>query len=252
MKSSWFGFAWILIVGLGCGGCRSVLAPPPDCPGDPDEAVMELRADWQRAPYVGNYEGTDCGGCESEVKSKEFIRRETENLLFRYPRHVPTRYFAALLAYEADDPIRAIEHLDTLFAIQPVHPEATILRARIALEDGNTPYAQKLLREQVALRPNDPALHEALSSAHFMDDQLDDALSSLDAADRLGGPRWRIEYNRGVIEEARGNSQMAAGHYKTSLSLMPHWGPPRNRLEALEKGQVSDSQVVGFPPARIR
>lgn len=252
MKAGWFNFTWLLVLILGCAGCRSVLGPPPECPGDPDAAVMELRRDWQRAPYVGLYEGTDCGDCESDVKPKALIRRETENLLYRFPRHVPTRLFAALLAYEADDPVRAVEHLDTLLELQPVHPEAAVLRARIALESGNIPFAKTFLREQVALRPNDPALHEALSSAHFMDDNLDDALASLDVADRLGAPQWRVAYNRGVIEEARGNSQVAAGHYKSSLSLMPHWSPPRARLEALEKGLVTDTQVMGFPPAGVR
>ncbi len=245
--------AWVLgIAVLALSACRSALGPPPDCPGDPDAAVMELRDAWQRAPYHGLYEKSTCSDCETGVRSKEMIRRQTENLLYRFPRHAPTRLMAGLLAYEAGDPVRATEHLDTALEIQPVQPEAVVLRARIAMEAGNAGLAKRILKDQIALVPNDALLHETMSSAYFLDDAFDDAMGELDIAERLGGLRGRIEYNRGVIEEARGNTAEATGHYKTSLTLLPHWPQPKIRLEALDTGLVTDTQTVAYPPVGTR
>lgn len=250
----WLGLALTIAVMLAFLGCQGSLARQDMCPGDPDVEVMELREEWTRAPYSGIYDdgGSACGGCSpSDIESKELIRRKAENLLFKYPRHVPTRLFAALLAYEANDPHRATEHLDTLFALQPVHPEAAVLRSRIALEEGNFVFAITFLEDQVALRPDQAELYEALASAYFVADRPQDALSALSTAEGLGAPRWRVVYNTGLIEEALVQTDKAVAHYRESLRHMPGWPPAKARLRGLEKG-FPGAQTVAFPPPESR
>lgn len=252
MRLSWCLTWMVALAMLATTGCRAMTPPPPDCPGDPDEKVMELVDAWQRAPCKGLYEGNACGGCDGNVRSKEFIRRQTENLIFRYPRHTPARFLAALMAYEANDSARAVEHLDTALALDPVHPEAVALRSRIALEEGNVQYAKRLLQDQIALVPNDASLHEVMSSAYYMSEEYDVALRELDTSERLGGDRGRIAYNRGIIYEAKGEPQIAAGHFKTATTAAPYWPRPKGRLEALEKGEITDAQAVAYPPVEQR
>lgn len=250
----WLGLALTITVMPALLGCQGSLARQDECPGDPDAEIMNLREEWRRAPYSGVYDdhGSECGGCDlSDFESKELIRRKAENLLFRYPRHVPTRLFAALLAYEAQDPHRATEHLDTLFALQPVHPEAAVLRGRIALEEGNFVFAVTFLEDQIALRPDHADLYEALASAYFVADRSQDALSALSTAEGLGAPRWRTAFNSGLVEEALGQTDQAIAHYKESLQLMPGWPPAKARLNGLEKG-FPGAQNVAFPPPEAR
>lgn len=244
----WLGLALVAASTFVLFGCQGTLGPGEDCPGDPDQEIMSLREEWTRAPYSGIH---DDQGCASGIESKELIRRKAENLLFRYPRHVPTRFFAALLAYEATDPLRATEHLDTLFALQPIHPEAAVLRAQIALEAGNHVFALSFLEDQIALRPNSSELYEAVASAYFVAERPQDALAALGTAEGLGAPDWRIAYNRGLIEESLGLTEQAIAHYKESLKSLPSWPPAKARLEGLEKGHPQ-AQIVAFPPAGER
>ena len=247
----WLGLALMAVAMLGFFGCQGSLAGGDECAGDPDQEIVQLREEWRRAPYSAIYDDHGNGCEQSGFESKELIRRKAENLLFRYPRHVPTRFFAALLAYEASDPNRATEHLDTLFALQPVHPEAAVLRGRIALEGGNFVYALNLLEDQVALRPDSSELYEALSSAYFVAGRSQDALGALSSAEGLGAPKWRSAYNRGLVEESLGLTDQAIAHYKESLKLMPGWPPAQARLKGLEKGSPG-AQTVAYPQQEAR
>ena len=255
MHAGWRGFGLALMVAMtvALGACQGSVASGQPCPGDPDEEVMQLREEWTRAPYSGLHDDHDgqCGRNPQAIESKEMIRRKAENLLFRYPQHVPTRFFAALLAYEANDPTRATEHLDTLFALQPIHPEAAVLRARIALEAGNAQFATGLLEDQIALRPDNAELYETLSSAYFLQNRPTDAVSALATADSLGAPKWRTAYNRGLLAESQGNTDQAIAYFKDCLKLMPGWPPAQARLRGLERGSPG-AQAVAFPPLNAR
>jgi len=245
----WYGLVLMAVATLALCGCQSALRGEDECPGDPDKEIMELREEWTRAPYNGIHDDHGCGS--ADIESKELIRRKAENILFRYPRHIPTRFFAALLAYEANDPLRATEHLDTLFALQPVHPEAAVLRSQIALEAGNFVFAIHFLEDQIALQPDSPELYEAVGSAYFVAGRAQDALTALSTAQGLGAPKWRVAYNRGLVEESLGQVPQAIASYKEALELMPAWPPAKARLEGLEKG-YPHAQTVAFPPANGR
>jgi len=223
-------------------GCRGAGTTPTTC-GDPDSAVMELRDAWQDTGSAGSPTATGCDECAGG-SSKELIRRQGENLAYRNPRHVPTLMFSALTAYEARDTNRAIEHLDDILQLEPGHAEAAILRSRIALEQGNVIYARRLLESQVALNPDHAGLREAHASVCFMNDDAAAALTALDAAERLGAPAYRVAYNRGLIEESRGNETAAIGHYRDALAALPRWAPASRRLRGLEGGRAAPVQAL--------
>src|SRR5688572_11468341 len=84
-------------------GCRSMRAPQ-DGPGDPDAAVADLRVAWLSAP-AGAIHAAPPGGPCTEGRSRAFVGRQAENLLFRHPDHVPTLLLAGVTAYEAGDPV---------------------------------------------------------------------------------------------------------------------------------------------------
>lgn len=53
------------------------------------------------------------------------------------------------------------------------------------------------------------------------------------AAERLGAPRWRIAYHRGLIEEARHHLEEAQRYYAETLKANPSWKPAASRLKGL-------------------
>ena len=151
--------------------------------------------------------------------------------------------FAGLLAYEAGDARRATNLLDDVLALQPVHPEAAVLRARIALEQGNTLHARTLLEDQANLKPDHAGIQEALASAYHMDGHDEEALAALDRADMLGAPEHRVLYNRGLIEEKRGNPDLAISLYRRSVRRMPDWPPASARLRGLGASAYGPTDV---------
>ncbi len=222
-------------------------APPPQGQADPDRAVAGLHAAWMSAPAETLYAGAPTGR-GTQTRSRAFIRRQAQNLSFRHPRHVPTRWLLAVMAYEAKDPIDATRHLDTLLRLQPVHPEAVMLRTRIDLEEGNASHATRLLTSQVRVRPDHAGLRESLASAYFMSGDHKRALQALDSAETLGGAADRIAYNRGLIAEDQGNVEQARTFYEQALALSPNWRQPRARLDGLAGSPVQMNTPEAFAP----
>jgi predicted Zn-dependent protease len=149
------------------------------------------------------------------------------------PTHVPALLANAVLAYDAKQTVRALQLLDTLFGIQKVHPEAAMLRARIALEEGNVPFVVRFLREHIAYTPDSSGLHEVYASALYSAGRLDEARREIDMASKLGAPWWRVMYHMGLIEEASGNLNAAEKNYEEALRGKPGWQQPLTRLNAL-------------------
>jgi tetratricopeptide (TPR) repeat protein len=139
----------------------------------------------------------------------------------------------AVLAYDEKQFVKSQQLLDSLFSLRAVHPEAAVLRARLALDEGNTPFALRYLEQQIQLSPDHAGLRELHASTLYSVGRLDDARASLTVAERLGAPNWRIAYGRGLIEESAGNSAEARVYYEAALRARPGWGPAEARLRAL-------------------
>ena len=186
---------------------------------DPDEALSTALASREEAVERA----------ENTVAADVHLRR----LAVRFPTHVPTLYANAVVAAEGRDARKAQNYLEALFRVEPVHPEAAVLRAQMALEAGNLPYARRLLQQQVDYVPDHALLHETLAGVLFLDGEYERALDTLVVALGLGSPRWRIEYHRGLISERLGRTDDAMLHYRNALSEQDDLAIARARLRAL-------------------
>jgi predicted Zn-dependent protease len=160
-------------------------------------------------------------------------RREIERLSFVCPGRIDALMASAILAYDAMEIVKAQQLLDDLLSRSGVHPQAASLRARIALEEGNLPFASRFLLQQIKLSPNHAELREMLAATRYLSGSLPEAQTELEAAEKLGSPRWRIAYHLGLIAEAQGDRLRAQRLYEESLQLRPGWLPAQSRLQGL-------------------
>ena len=200
---------------------------------DPDELLQPNVDDWMRwrdqDPSVADYAIKD-----TQVKDPDIIRHRIESLALEYPGHVPTLMANAIVAYDSKMPEQAQQYLDRVFAIRPAHPDAGILRARIAIDEGNTGLARRVVEEQIHLSPSHAGPRETYASVLFVTGRYDEARSALDAASALGAPVWRVSYNRGLIEEAAGETERAKTFYEITVRTNPDFAPAQERLKALK------------------
>jgi tetratricopeptide (TPR) repeat protein len=191
--------------------------------------------DAQLADVLEPYEALRARGCEVERGTSECdrLRREIERLAAVCPGHVPVLMANAVLAYDDNRPAEAQQVLDLILSRPRPFPEAAILRARIAIEEGNVPFARRLLEQQIKLVPDQPGLHETYAAALYLDGNLSVARDELTMAAVLGAPRWRIAYHLGLIEEASGRGDEASRLYAEALQGNPGFAPADSRLRAL-------------------
>ena len=252
MRVGHFRELMLLVAALGLTACTAT-APPPEGPRDPDAEHASLKDAWLSAPANTLYEGAPLKDGK-ETRSRAFLRRQAQNLAFRFPNHVPTRTLAGIMAYEARDPVAATRHLDHVLSLRPGHPEAAMLRAQIALEGGNAPYAVRLLQDQVRMRPDHAGLRELLASSLFMGGDIAGAQRELSIAGELGARPERIAYNRGLMAEQDGDHAAAEGFYRQALEHAPEWNRPQERLAGLAHSpkapaaDVAVRSVSGFVP----
>ncbi len=213
---------------------------------DPDLRLIELLDVYQgtpptpACPECGSEEGHPCNAaCRffqdhgHVVLDPERARVSIERLHVEYPRHVPTLFANASIAFEAGEREKAASYLDALFAQQEVHADAAVLRSRIAIYHGNLPAARRLLEQQIRFTPDHAALQEALACTTFLDGKYDEALSALGLAERLGAPLWRIEYSRGLIAEEQDELMRAMRHYERALAENGNCSLAEARLNGL-------------------
>ena len=174
--------------------------------------------------------GCDAGGAASEC---ERLRRELERLAVICHGHAPTLMANAVIAYDEHQPVKSQQFLDQILMQSKSYPDAAVLRARIAVEEGNVPFARRLLEQQIKLAPDHAELHETFGATLYLAGQLSEARSELTAAGALGAPRWRIAYHLGLIEEASGRLDEARRYYTESLQANPGWTPAQSRLNGL-------------------
>jgi predicted Zn-dependent protease len=170
----------------------------------------------------------DRGGAECDRLAREIAR-----LGVVCSAHAPTLMANAVIAYDEQRPAESQQMLDVILSQPRGYPDAAVLRARIAIEEGNVPFAQRLLAQQIKLVPDHSGLHETYAAALYLDGKMAEARGELTMAGLLGAPRWRIAYHLGLIEEALGLGVEASQFYAEALQGNPGWAPADSRLRAL-------------------
>jgi predicted Zn-dependent protease len=170
----------------------------------------------------------DRGGAECDR-----LEREIATLGVVCSAHAPTLMANAVIAYDKQRPADSQQMLDVILSQPHGYPDAAVLRARIAIEEGNVPFAERLLGQQIKLVPDHAGLHETYAAALYLVGKMAEARGELTMAGLLGAPRWRIAYHLGLIEEALGLGVEASQLYAEALQGNPGWAPADSRLKAL-------------------
>jgi Tfp pilus assembly protein PilF len=173
-------------------------------------------------------------GAEYDLVDSGRLLNELRRLNQDHPTHVPTLFALATKTYEAGQRERADAYLDQLFDLRPAHPEAGVLRARLALRDGNLSAARRVLEQQIRYTPDHAGLREAHGSVLYLGGELEPARLELERARRLGAPAWRVAFNLGLVEEAEGNVTLAMERYQVAMRLNESFQPAASRLAGLE------------------
>ncbi len=168
------------------------------------------------------------------------IRAKIERLAVDCPNNPQVIFANAILAFDARNLARAQQLLDEFMNLGQSIPDAAVLRARIALEQGNLPFALRMLEQQIHETGDHAGLRETYASALYLTSRWNETKEQLIVAQRLGAPTWRIAYGLGLIEEARGSFETAKQQYRESLRDKPGWRPAESRLRALAAtGKIS-------------
>lgn len=221
------GLAAIAAIGL-CCSCASLPVSSTQGCADADQRLRETLS------YLSAIEVLP-EGCAAAAWSRDCDRRRDDlrRLSAKCPTHTPALLANAWLSYDDREFRRALEYLDTIFSLRSVEPDAAALRARMALDDGNVPFALRFTAEQLTLSPEHAGLHEARAAALFAAGRLPEARSELSIAAKLGAPGWRVAYNRGLIAEGEHRGKEAAAFYEEALQAWPGWAAPAARLKGL-------------------
>lgn len=196
-----------------------------------DNASVQLAAVLQ--PFEA-LRANGCGvGLDAQGSECDRLRREIERLAAVCPAHAPTLMANAILAYDDRRSADAQQYLDQILAQPQTHPDAAILRARIAIEEGNAAFALRLLSDEIVLAPDQSGLRETYAGALYLVGRLADAARELTIAGSLGAPRWRIAYHLGLVDEASGRLGDAATLYAEAVAANPGFAAAESRLKAL-------------------
>ena len=216
-----------LLLIFGCASTNNKLDS-----ADPAIRLRALLEQWNRVYELG-------GSCASGGRKYPYvdcgrIQAESERLASDYPNNSSVLLANAVIAYETRQPQKAASYLDSLIGSNRADPGAVVLRIRLAVQDGNLPFARRLLEQQVQLAPDASELREALASVYKLLGEFALAERELTVAERLGAPAWRVDYNRGLLAEAQGDPAAAMEFYRRCLDEKPGWEKAQSRLRGLE------------------
>jgi predicted Zn-dependent protease len=220
----------VAVAAITCASCASSLYTRTECK-DPDLLLRKWLEEFEheRARGCLSSAGTGSSSCFE-------LQRDIEHLSIICPGNAPTLLANAIVAYEVNQGVKAQQFLDQIFEHPIANADAATLRARIAIDEGNLPFARRLLEQQIQLTPDHPGLREVYGATLYLGGQLDAARRELEAAGAFGAPAWRVEYHLGLVEESAGNIAAAIAHYTEALAKNPEWKVARSRLNALRKG----------------
>lgn len=197
-----------------------------------------LNPDAQLAIVLQPFEALRAKGCDAGVNrqgTSECVRllREIERLTVVCPGHAPTLMANAVIAYDEQLRAKSQQFLDQILAQSRSYPDAAVLRAQIAVEEGNLPFARRLLEQHIKLVPDHAGLYETYGATLYLQRQLPEARQALTTAAALGAPKWRTAYHLGLVEEASGRFEEALRYYAEALAGKPGWAPAQSHLNGL-------------------
>ena len=218
----------LIVLALVASGCTSSSFGHRD-----ENCSVDQRLDGLLQAYEeGRNNGVNSSG--NLLVDCERTRNAIERLALEFPGHARTLMAAGTLAYEAGEPEKAQNYLDTVFKVQPGHAEAGVLRSRIAIDDGNLPLAQRVIETQIQYTPDNAALREAHSGVLYMSGDYAGARAAIDAAAALGAPAWRVAYHRGLVAEAAGQAGEARTQYQACIDANPSFVAAKSRLSGMK------------------
>ncbi|QDU86308.1 Tetratricopeptide repeat protein [Planctomycetes bacterium Pla163] len=225
--------AILLLVGLSASCSVFNHRPIPEL-GDPDvelDAVLtELRD--ARDKDAGEMDHEDPRW--KQTRSRNEVLTALESLAFDFPGNARIRYTCGAAAYETGRRDHAQIHLDAALAANPRAIEATSLRARMSIEDGNYPRARRLVEDGLLLAPDAVELHMLGAQLEHLDGNQDAALAALNLAEKLGAESWRVDYHRALVHEELGSATEAENLLRRCLEAAPDFAPARSRLNRIE------------------
>lgn len=196
---------------------------------DPDAQLARVLQRLETRRAVGcDEEAVEDGGARCDQ-----IEREVARLGVLCSTHAPTLLANAVIAYDGGRRAESQQYLDIVLSQPRAYPDAAALRARIAVEEGNVPFARRLLAQQIKLVPDHAGLHETYAGSLYLEGRLLEARHELATAGALGAPRWRVAYHLGLIEESSGRNAEASRLYAEALEGNPGWAAAASRLRGL-------------------
>lgn len=230
----------ILVGLLACTGMEGYRDSNPD----PDDRLddMLILFEYQNSQHN---ECLDIERPPSAIGDCARIVVEMERILNDFPTHERTMMTLSILYYQMNRIDRAQYMLDQLLNIPGTKPEAAILRAMIALKDGNVTLAARVLTRQILLAPESEELRSALASVYYSQGETHRARTVLNMSNQTNENQWLLSYHNGLLAETEKDWLAACKLYANALRVQPNFGPARSRIIALtEFISCSDSESV--------
>jgi tetratricopeptide (TPR) repeat protein len=224
----------VIFVALFLAGCASQRPFVQDV-SDPEEEVVRLIELELEAVRSGQYCRRDS---QSEFSGCDGVLQRLTQLSAVYPDFERLQMALAIAHHARQRNREAQFYLDQLLATDRPRPEAAILGARLALEEGNHNKARSLLESQIRLNPAHAGLREALAAVFYLEHKPADGFGAIALAERLGAPGWRVAYHRGLLFELTKNEPAACEQYAKSVALKPDFVLPEGRLFGLVHNPV--------------
>ena len=123
---------------------------------------------------------------------------------------------------------------DQLISMDSTAHEVYVIRAEIALKDGDERLAKQVLQKAEYLVDELGPIYETFAAVDYYNGNYKSAEKQLTKAFKLGSDQWRISYHQGVIAEAKNRWQEACSAYQDSLMSEPMYRPSQKRLRRLQ------------------
>jgi hypothetical protein len=169
-------------------------------------------ADVQLADVLQELEEHRAKGCSSGTSrgaGSECVHLEAEiaRLAVVCPGHAPTLMANAVIAYDEHRPQDSQQYLDLILSQPKPYPDAAVLRAQIALEEGNVPFARRLVEQEIMLVPDHAGLHEVPCRDFLCRSPAGERACRIDESCSAGGAalarRLSPRHDRGAVRPLR-------------------------------------------------
>lgn len=235
--------AMMAACGMVLGGCAG-MSESQASKMAPAVAAKKLEVAYEQS---GGEEGcNERAGAGDRYVDCERIQREVEKLNVIHPKNDRVLLTNAVMQVEAGSLQKAQYTLDQLLAQPGVNPEAAVLRAKLAMQEGNTTLAREVLNRQITLAPARYELREALAATMYFEGDYAGATRQVQLARRFGAPGWRAAYHEGLLFEAGGQMEVACASFRESAELAPQETRALGRIIALSENPACDMHLQEY------